>query len=281
MPDIAVLATRLILVCVTVALAYLGACVLVRIVHSKGYVEPPPQYREKLYDMLSIVDRILTEHRIPYWIEAGTLLGAVRHRDIIPWDSDVDIVVPAEYAPALEEEEREKQVVSDLRRNGLITYPAGFGRSIRFADESFLSKASSLGVAHLVLLSLRWRRANWVWKIIQSYLHRFIRWPEFPYIDIFYKRDCTDRYEFVSQWAEKTWPGQSAIYKKETHPLRRYSFGPIQIWGPSNPEPYLDRAYGDWRVGRVQLGHGAPRYCNWFGLFLKKTVSVDGQDGRP
>jgi len=47
----------------------------------------------KIYKMLAILDYILTRHNIPYWIDGGVLLGAVRHQGLIPWDDDGDIEV--------------------------------------------------------------------------------------------------------------------------------------------------------------------------------------------
>ncbi|MCC8369687.1 MAG: LicD family protein [Rickettsia endosymbiont of Oxypoda opaca] len=46
-----------------------------------------------LYQLMKDTHEILTKHNIPYWIEGGTLLGAVRHQGIIPFDDDLDIGV--------------------------------------------------------------------------------------------------------------------------------------------------------------------------------------------
>lgn len=45
-------------------------------------------------DMLFETIKICNKHNIPYYCQAGTVLGAIRHSGPIPWDHDADIIVP-------------------------------------------------------------------------------------------------------------------------------------------------------------------------------------------
>ena len=44
-------------------------------------------------ELLEVLDRICCRNGLRYFVDYGTLLGAVRHRGFIPWDNDIDVVM--------------------------------------------------------------------------------------------------------------------------------------------------------------------------------------------
>lgn len=57
-------------------------------------------FRKKIWkyelEMVKLFHNICVENNLRYFAEGGTLLGAIRHNGFIPWDDDIDLIMPRE-----------------------------------------------------------------------------------------------------------------------------------------------------------------------------------------
>ena len=61
-------------------------------------IDPQTLRQAQLFmlEMLVEFDAICQKYGLQYWLDSGTLLGAVRHEGFIPWDDDIDLSMPLE-----------------------------------------------------------------------------------------------------------------------------------------------------------------------------------------
>ena len=54
------------------------------------------EHQKIIYELLYAIDDFCSRYNIRYFLGYGTLLGAIRHHGIIPWDDDADIMMERE-----------------------------------------------------------------------------------------------------------------------------------------------------------------------------------------
>lgn len=54
------------------------------------------KYKSKLVDVFRAFILLCKENNLRYYCLGGTLIGAVRHQGMIPWDDDIDVAMPRE-----------------------------------------------------------------------------------------------------------------------------------------------------------------------------------------
>lgn len=87
------------------------------------------EIKEYLFQILIIFADFCDRHNLKYYLCGGTLLGAIRHKDFIPWDDDLDVMMPRPDFQALHKLLKEEKLKDGLvlisKENGNSIYPFG------------------------------------------------------------------------------------------------------------------------------------------------------------
>lgn len=101
-------------------------------------------------DILKMFDRFCKEHNIRYFLGFGTLLGAIRYKKFIPWDDDIDVLVPREDYQRLLTlfEDTPKYRLYAYERNRKYRYPFAklCDMDTRLTETSYPHNGVELGV---------------------------------------------------------------------------------------------------------------------------------------
>lgn len=158
--------------------------------------------------------------KLPYWLSCGTLLGAHRHGDMIPWDSDVDLsILRIDHKNAM-----------NLLKQGLDP------KKYEVLDWSSLDHPGSY---------------------IRLYIKELSKAPSGSYVDLYeYEINKTDntlqyRYGFLDSAfvpqsnKNRELPHIKPIAFDVMFPLKRAKFGDLTLRAPNNTQAVLEKAYGN------------------------------------
>jgi lipopolysaccharide cholinephosphotransferase len=188
------------------------------------YITPQDEV-DQIYSLMGKTVEVLDESMIDYFVIAGTLLGAVRHSGMIPWDDDVDLMITETNLAKL------RAAKARFNEIGLELSEHHWGFTNPFFK--IWSKDSD-----------RWQNNN---------AHTY------PFIDIFVSKLDVDKKRLIPMGIDPEKARESKLMvfnESEVFPLQKYSFGPYSVNGPKNGRAYLERAYGaDWETRAVQTHH--------------------------
>lgn len=221
----------------------------------------------RMLDILRCIDEICQRHNIQYWLSSGSLLGAIRHGEFIPWDDDLDIemlrddyirlvrILPKELPPQyiLQTDETDDTYIylfgkvrdkrSKITEKSIINQTfkhTGVFIDLFFIEPSqrFLAKISAILFNRLCFNlaqkgGLRYRIALVNRKILKSCI-----FPIFRQI-----ARCASKKVLRHTFGVN--------FLKERHlddifPLQRIVFDGVECNAPANPDGYLTNIYGDY-----------------------------------
>jgi len=190
--------------------------------------------------------KILNEHDVSYYLDFGTLIGAVREKGFIDWDDDVDISLLYE-----EDYDKMQVVLRELKRSGLSAFRATFATSIK--NRIITAEKDSKIEIHVTDLDFMDKHAtriikvthrNRLEKIIVKILNKFGQKRKGgKSLDIFFKYKIDDKLIWMAQ--NKIHQIDSNLLSDELIDIYFYD---IKCKIPKNYHEYLTSMYGDWET---------------------------------
>ena len=130
-----------------------------------------PEIKTITFEILKHFKQFCEEHGIRYFLSNGTLLGAVKYGGFIPWDDDIDVLVPREDYDRLLRlyPEQGRYRLFSMERNPEFRYPfAKLCDMTTVKEETNIDNGVSLGLdidifpldactAHILRPAVQWR----------------------------------------------------------------------------------------------------------------------------
>jgi hypothetical protein len=167
----------------------------------------------RLYALTAMLKDVMEANDLDYRAISGSFLGALRHRGLIPWDDDVDVMLSPEATEKMKQWFKEPVVD---KHTGICIAPASetAGWRLFFAEGD---KAAD-----------------------------FLGGASFPFVDVFGSQYSEDgqRIEYASKLMYAMAP-QEYFTLDEWHDMTYYRFGPLSLPGSAKTDALFRRCWGD------------------------------------
>jgi len=184
-----------------------------------------PTARATYYRFVHVMIELLEKHNIRYFAHSGTMLGCARHKGLIPWDDDIDLMIPLEDEPRLKEMVREVGDYGVQLRRGRPEQPADGLWQFNCSGEPIMKGSK-----------------------------RFFGFDIFIGEEIEIKNG--DRVYHYQSPDFRRWFKKRFVKVDDVFPRKRFAFGPLSIWGMRDPTAYFERSGFDMTAATLHAHKG-------------------------
>lgn len=238
-----------------------------------------------LYRLMEDFHAICEQHNLYYVIFGGTMLGAVRHQAMIPWDDDIDVCMPRndyeKFCRIVNEKYTDKYIAKVYPQKGYVYgfakfclkhslleefglrapysklmlyidvfpvdgYPAKNEEKRHFDRLRFYKQAKCKAIYKIDVSKTWWKKPYALFKYLKRLPYRMFG------SDYFIKKEIREAKKYPFETADYVslqgagWNEKGKLLKTVFLDRKLYPFGHLQVWGISDYHDHMTRLYGDY-----------------------------------